>query len=95
VQQIAKDCCVKCNGNIQGNHWVLRGYSIVKDPIKYSRAIIRVKSLKCSDVSRTSSVLVIETSEHFSDLARLIAQEYFIEFSRRENIKAYITVKDH
>jgi hypothetical protein len=40
--------------------------------------------------SRTE--LVLETSEHFSVLTRLIAREYFIEFSRRENIKTYIYI---
>jgi hypothetical protein len=34
--------------------------------------------------------LVLETLEHFNTLTRLLAQENFIEFSRRENITTYI-----
>ena len=36
--------------------------------------------------------MVLETSEHFNILTRLIARENFIEFSRRANIKTDISL---
>jgi hypothetical protein len=41
---------------------------------------------------RAECELVLETSEHFNILTRLLARENFIEFSHRENIKTYNTI---
>jgi hypothetical protein len=37
--------------------------------------------------------LVLETSEHFNILTRLLARENFTEFSHRENVETYIKRK--
>ena len=37
--------------------------------------------------------MVLETSEHFSELTRLLVREDFIEFGRCENIKTYKVVQ--